>query len=410
MKKKLLIVICMPLLVLSSCKMLGSAIRDNLQAETDHAVNITAINLQFVNCLREAQTHQDTILCQNEKKEKIDSENKRYEEVKQKLKEIEKCEELQKYILEEWGYSDNEAKKATEELRGYSITSTKVVDSRGEYVNRYYLAKIPKKNLDYYSYDCAEAVSELLYMDYCDKVAVQKFAKALEKHGLSKDSAESITMQYYKDEMYIDATKKNVRDCFDRLVLGFELDDARIDEIFVEFGYIEDENDGGNNGSDDVDVTGGGNNGNGSDLADSTGRGNVQVPTPPKQTQPDTNRVDGYYAESKVISNTIIAKYGFNETQPTQDQLHDLDKVVVFMKKWPNAKVTIVGHTCSIGSEAGNNTVGRLRAYHAQMYLLSKGIKSRSVSIESRADKEPYTSNDTEENRKLNRRITFIVN
>lgn len=119
---------------------------------------------------------------------------------------------------------------------------------------------------------------------------------------------------------------------------------------------------------------------------------------------------DPYETELKEISNTAISRYGYLGHKLTDEQKSELDKIVTFMNKWPNAKVTIVGHTCSIGKHEDNLRLGLRRAHQAKLYLMEQGIDENRISEESMAAESPCADNDTEEGRLQNRRITFVIN
>lgn len=127
-----------------------------------------------------------------------------------------------------------------------------------------------------------------------------------------------------------------------------------------------------------------------------------EEPTPPQ--------INTYALDSIEIANTVIAKYGLNETELSSEQQNELEKVVGFMKKYPESKISIIGHTCSIGDDESNRIVGMRRANEAKQYLVSRGVRYMSIVVESRAANEPCASNDIEDNRQLNRRITFKIN
>jgi outer membrane protein OmpA-like peptidoglycan-associated protein len=119
---------------------------------------------------------------------------------------------------------------------------------------------------------------------------------------------------------------------------------------------------------------------------------------------------DPYETELKEISNTAISQYCYLGYKLTNEQKIELDKIASFMNRWSDAKVTIVGHICSIGKHDDNIRLGMRRAHQAKLYLVSQGIDESRISEDSMADELPCANNDTEEGRLLNRRITFVIN
>lgn len=72
-------------------------------------------------------------------------------------------------------------------------------------------------------------------------------------------------------------------------------------------------------------------------------------------------------------------------------------------------RVTIVGHTDSTGSDATNNELSRQRAEAVRSYLARRGVPGDKVVVESRGEREPIASNDTESGRAQNRRVEIYL-
>ncbi|MFC1841154.1 OmpA family protein [Thermodesulfobacteriota bacterium] len=83
----------------------------------------------------------------------------------------------------------------------------------------------------------------------------------------------------------------------------------------------------------------------------------------------------------------------------------ELDHVVTILNKTPKLNVEIQGHTCSLGSEAYNQTLSEKRATAIMNYLISKGIDKSRLSAKGYGESKPVQSNDTEDGRKANRRV-----
>jgi len=89
------------------------------------------------------------------------------------------------------------------------------------------------------------------------------------------------------------------------------------------------------------------------------------------------------------------------------DPLPILDDIAAFMKKNPEVKVQIVGHTSSEGEDAYNLDLSRRRAETIRAYLAGKGISAERMQPEGRGEGEPIDSNETDAGRARNRRIEF---
>lgn len=87
----------------------------------------------------------------------------------------------------------------------------------------------------------------------------------------------------------------------------------------------------------------------------------------------------------------------------------ELDRLVQFMKSNPAVKIEIGGHTDNVGSDGYNKDLSQKRAEAVFTYLISNGVESRRLTAVGYGYHRPVASNDTEENRQLNRRIAFSI-
>jgi len=82
-----------------------------------------------------------------------------------------------------------------------------------------------------------------------------------------------------------------------------------------------------------------------------------------------------------------------------------LDGVASSLKKRPDVKVTIAGHTDGKGSAAYNKSLSQRRADSVRRYLASKGVKASNLSAKGFGEEEPVATNDTAAGRAENRRV-----
>src|SRR3990172_5546821 len=69
--------------------------------------------------------------------------------------------------------------------------------------------------------------------------------------------------------------------------------------------------------------------------------------------------------------------------------------------------VEISGHTDNVGSNSSNQKLSQRRADAVKAWLVSKGIAPDRISAVGYGEESPRVANDTESNRRLNRRIEF---
>ena len=85
-----------------------------------------------------------------------------------------------------------------------------------------------------------------------------------------------------------------------------------------------------------------------------------------------------------------------------------LDTQVAWLKRHPDIRMTIIGHTDLVGSERYNQGLGLRRARAVLGYLARRGIsRSRLEAIASRGEREPVVA--TEDRERRNRRAITTV-
>jgi outer membrane protein OmpA-like peptidoglycan-associated protein len=86
-----------------------------------------------------------------------------------------------------------------------------------------------------------------------------------------------------------------------------------------------------------------------------------------------------------------------------------LDTFAQGLLKNPDARVRIVGHTDSTGSDAVNNPLSVNRAASTRDYLVGRGVPVGVVAIDGRGSREPIASNATTDGRARNRRVEIFM-
>lgn len=87
-----------------------------------------------------------------------------------------------------------------------------------------------------------------------------------------------------------------------------------------------------------------------------------------------------------------------------------LEQAVDVLKRYPNIRVEVAGHTDSTGSDEYNQKLSERRAQVVYAYLTSNGIDgSRLVGPNGYGESRPIDTNDTKEGRQRNRRTELGV-
>jgi outer membrane protein OmpA-like peptidoglycan-associated protein len=97
------------------------------------------------------------------------------------------------------------------------------------------------------------------------------------------------------------------------------------------------------------------------------------------------------------------------KTDILPESFPELDLVVSFLNENPKVRIELMGHTDGRGVHADNVKLSLQRVNKVKDYLVSKGIDSRRISGKGFGGSKPIASNDTEESRKMNRRVEFVI-
>jgi len=86
-----------------------------------------------------------------------------------------------------------------------------------------------------------------------------------------------------------------------------------------------------------------------------------------------------------------------------------LDAKVELMKKYPHATITVVGHTCDLGTGEYNDRLSYDRAEAVRFYFIEHGIHPSRIIPIPKGKRNPTYPNTSETNRGLNRRVDFFI-
>ncbi|MBO4875241.1 MAG: PD40 domain-containing protein [Bacteroidales bacterium] len=112
------------------------------------------------------------------------------------------------------------------------------------------------------------------------------------------------------------------------------------------------------------------------------------------------------------VGTTIILKnifFDYNKSSLQPESYAELDRVAEILKKQPNLKIEISGHTDNQGSLKYNTDLSESRAKTVVDYLIGKGIAENRLTYKGYAYEKPIATNDTEEGRSANRRVEFKI-
>lgn len=120
---------------------------------------------------------------------------------------------------------------------------------------------------------------------------------------------------------------------------------------------------------------------------------------------PDTPRGYTVDVDGCPVSMTLNINFASSSAVIPQSSFEEIDMFYDFLQESRGYKVHIVGHTDNTGIAQKNEILSLERAKSLEAYLIKKGIPKIRLSYDGRGQREPKVSNDTEENKYINRRV-----
>ena len=115
----------------------------------------------------------------------------------------------------------------------------------------------------------------------------------------------------------------------------------------------------------------------------------------------------------QVINRVVITfedvHFDFDRFNLRPDALKILDDAVAKLGANPNVRVTIEGHTDSIGTSEYNLALGERRANSVRDYLTNRGVTNTRLRTVSYGEDRPIADNNTAQGRAMNRRASLVV-
>ena len=108
-----------------------------------------------------------------------------------------------------------------------------------------------------------------------------------------------------------------------------------------------------------------------------------------------------------IVSNEVTFEFDSAEIKPTIEP--SLEKLARLLVKYNQTIVHIIGHSDNIGSSEYNSQLSIRRANSIADYFVAQGVSSSRLRLEGRGETDPRAQNDTEEGRRLNRRVAIYV-
>ena len=101
--------------------------------------------------------------------------------------------------------------------------------------------------------------------------------------------------------------------------------------------------------------------------------------------------------------------FKINSTELSDSAKYNLDRVATVFNNYPETIILVEGHTDNTGTVEYNINLSKQRAYTVSDYLIAKGVEKSRFEIKWYGEDQPKYPNDTDANRKLNRRVEIGV-
>jgi len=102
---------------------------------------------------------------------------------------------------------------------------------------------------------------------------------------------------------------------------------------------------------------------------------------------------------------SINLNFSINQYVIADSTQKELNKLADFLKDNPTKKVTVYGYTCNLGSDKKNQILSEKRAKYVAEYLTNKNVSKQQIEVAGKGKLSPLFPNDSEKNRRKNRRV-----
>ncbi len=97
--------------------------------------------------------------------------------------------------------------------------------------------------------------------------------------------------------------------------------------------------------------------------------------------------------------------FAFNSDQVDPSSMVILEVAAETLRNNPGARVSVEGHTDAVGTDAYNQGLSERRAEAVRRVLIERGVPASRLTSSGFGESRPVSSNDTEDGRRLNRRV-----
>ena len=130
---------------------------------------------------------------------------------------------------------------------------------------------------------------------------------------------------------------------------------------------------------------------------------------------PEKRTLFPYYGDELLVDTCLLKRaldnilFEYNKAIILESSNNALKTIKNYLKSNPNLSAHFIGHTSNEGANSYNLNLSKERAKAICNYLIKNGISENRLTWEGKGTTEPIAPNDTEENRKKNRRVEIKI-
>ena len=113
--------------------------------------------------------------------------------------------------------------------------------------------------------------------------------------------------------------------------------------------------------------------------------------------------------EETIITRRFYLAFENEIREPTEELIDYVPLLRNYLKRNPDEKIYITGHTANTGYYQENLRVGQARADQLKAFFVKKQISESRIVAQSRGEAEPIAKKGTIEGRRLNKRIEIAI-
>ena len=131
------------------------------------------------------------------------------------------------------------------------------------------------------------------------------------------------------------------------------------------------------------------------------------IETTPLLTEEELDSINSTFETQEML---IIFELNSDDEIVSSNQEKVVNAAAKIYALQPDVQITVIGHSCNLGSEEVNQKISEQRAEFIAKQLIAKGIPESQISHLGKGESIPLTTGKSPEERSKNRRVQIIFN